>query len=704
MLHKTLYLNNLRKSRTIVSFSATLFLLLFLSFPCFSQSDADYTNARNRLVKILKRRTIDPVFTQSIDRFYTNSCDSLLKLNQQMNNRTMRFILTRLFEATEQKLNNGSITSLRVTAVNNYFLQTLKTYKKQSIIPLYRQISLTQSSILDYTFDGTSISDSIGNVVGIREMLNAPYLISTRLYQPRYAPFRDTLLYFLANEQPEILIQKLADGDSMITALVKRTRNTTVKAVAQVQKDNYYDKTLPFGLAILENRTTAEDVRKLTMEPELYYKTFVDEVIRLHTDKNFETRSYLEKPIAALNASLADKFYIREMNDLHESPDNIRFKRLNNRTPRELYFLLVGGTGELYTSSILYLFQKFIKDTEKEGLEQFFADIDYYGFDQFISNIAGYGLADDLAQHMKPETVARLFGRSLSKLSSSQLTDNEIILQAMTMSDVFYSFRQRPELRDLLVKQIDNFKNPKIAGDLLLQRLYSGLRGVLLDKNDYKSVSNYDVLPVSRLKRNNSIVQACFFYDDDDGANSFAGSTATYSPALWTKEDKGNYIVFVSKQGNNMRVYMNKPNTKAGCDTAQNIMLADISRDGYEPTSFIHRGHSYYLTQSLKKIGADAQFVFLGSCGGYNEVLQLFRQNPDMNIISTRNIGSTQINDPMLQQINTELVNNRDIVWAAMWKNFDAKFQSKLTKDLFSAYISPDKYIGVKFIRKVFNF
>lgn len=692
-----------KKHRNSLLFMALITSLLF-SVSSFAQADSTYTEARNRLTKVLKKRTIDKAFTESIDRFYNKTCDSLLKTNLLIGERPIRVILTRFFDATEQKLSSGFITLLRIPAVNSYFLQTLKTYNKYSIAQLYRQIGLTQSTILDFAFDGTALGDSITTIVGIREMLNAPHFISTRLNQPRYAMFRDTLLYYLANAQPELLTQKVAERDSMLTALSGHTKNMTVQAVELVQKDNFYDKTLPFGLAIRENRITAEDIKKLALEPSAYYRAFTDEVIRLHTSKDFETKSYLKLPIVELNKKLSNSYYISEVNELHESPDKVRFKILNDRTPRELYFLLVGGTGELYTSSFLYIYKKFIKDTEKDGLEKFFTDIDYYQFDQFISNIAGYGLVDDLVQHMTPETVANLLGKSLSRLSSSQLTDNEIILNAMTMSDVLYSIRQNEVLKSLIVKQIDNFKNPKVATDVLLQRIYNGLKGVLVNKNEFNTQNSYDVLSVNKLKKNDKIVQACFFYDDEDGTNSFANSTATYNASLWDKKDMGNYIVFNSKSGNNMMVYMNKPKTTVGSDTAQDEMLRDINQAGYEPTSFIHRGHSYYLLQSLRKMTPSAQFVFLGSCGGYNEVLKLFQMNPDVNIIATRNIGSTLINDPMLQQINTEIVNNKDIVWDNSWKDFDAKFQAKHTKDLFSSYIPPNNYIGIKFIRKVFNY
>ncbi len=166
----------------------------------------------------------------------------------------------------------------------------------------------------------------------------------------------------------------------------------------------------------------------------------------------------------------------------------------------------------------------------------------------------------------------------------------------------------------------------------------------------------------------------------------------------------GNYIVLNSLKGNSMKVFMNKPMTKPGSDSTQDEMLRDIASQGFEITSFIHRGHSYHLYQSLRKISPSCEFVFLGSCGGYSEALNVFELNPDVNIIVTRNIGSKLINDPLLQKINQDLVAGNDINWDDTWAYFDSKFTSKQTKDLFSSYLPPNKFIGVKFIRKVFSF
>jgi hypothetical protein len=463
----------------------------------------------------------------------------------------------------------------------------------------------------------------------------------------------------------------------------------------------------------MENRITLDDIRKLSLTPLDYYRAFVTETIRLHTSSDPEIRAFLQQPIADLNRKFANKYFITTINELHESPDNERFATINPLTLNELYFLLIasknelvlGGTSELYTSSFLYVFNRFLNEAGKVDMNNFFDDLDYYQFTEFLSNISDYGMVGLLVRNLNEEKAGKLLASYLEKLPNKQLTDNEIILNAMTMAEILAEISSFVPIRDYLVGEIDRMKmKPELTNYFMIQRMYTGLKDILLNKNDYNSDVAYDKLKIESLQKEGNIVQACFFYDDDDAATSFSNSIANYTGAIWTKKDFGSYVVFTSKSGNKMKVYMNKPKTPMGCDSAQNKMLQDIEEAGYEVSSYIHRGHSYHLLNSLRKMKSSGQFVFLGSCGGYTRVLKVFELNPDANIISTRNVGSKYINDPLLERINRDIVNNKDILWDDLWKEFRAKFQSKQTKELFAAYIPPNKYIGVKFIRKIFNF
>ncbi len=700
-------------NKTFIS-STVLLVFLMLQLASFTANSQDrYAYSKARLIKNLKTRYIDKAYTQNIDRFYSTTCDSLIKKKVTIDKKPIKDILTRLFDICDNKLNAKAVNSLRIPSLNQDFITTLKTYNKASIANLYRNINITKSNMLQYVFEGLPLGDSIKTINGLRDMFRDPYYISSNIKLLQYAVYRDTLLYALANGAPNILLKKLADQDTFYTRIVANSKSTSIKAISQMKMDEFYDRALPFSLAIYENRITADSIKKLTLVPADYYHAFVNEAIRLYTSTDAETHSFLKQPIAELNKKIANHYFIKAINDLHESPDNVRFVSINTLPVNDLYFLLVagrnelviGGSDALYTSSFMYVFKKFLKEADKEGLDKFFNDIGYYGFDEFISNISDYGLVDELVNNLNEGKVSQLFGKYLASLPNKQLTDNEIILNAMTMAEVLYEIRHHEMIKNSLITEIDKIqKLPRLQNYLMYQRMYSGFKDILLDKNEYESDNSYDVLQIQRLQRQDNIVQACFYYDDDDAASSFSSSTATYDGKLWEKKDLGNYIVFNSRSGNKMRVYMNKPNTRQGSDSSQNEMLIAIEQEGYEVTSFIHRGHSYHLMQSLRKMTASSQFVFLGSCGGYSQVLKVFELNPDVNIIATRSVGSKLINDPLLDKINMEMVNNKDINWDVLWKEFDTKFQSKQTKDLFSAYIPPNKYIGVKFIRKVFNY
>ncbi len=688
-------------------------LAFIMPFNLQAEDKNAYANMRASLIKNLKKTYIDNAYSQSIDRFYTTTCDSLVKKKLKIDNRPIRDILTKLFEVSNDNINKGTITTLGIPSFNSNFLTTIKLYKRGSVVNLYNNMNYVQSNMMALVFEGLFVADTIKEIAGLRKMFFEPYYISSQIEMPQYAPYQDTLVYALANFAPVILNRKLTDNDTMYTGLVNRNNKLTVKAVSQIKADTYYEKVLPFSLAIYEKRITSEEVVKLTMVPQDYYHAFVEEALRLHLSKDPETHAFLSQPISELNKKFGNYYFIKEINELHESPDNVRFKVLSTLTAKELYFLMLAGTYDLsqqgssalYTSSFLYLYKKFLKENEKVGLSKFFEDIDYYQFDDFMSIVSDYGLVADLVKNLDEAKVTRYIVNYLEALPGKQLSDNETIIDAMGMAQILYEVRDRQNITSSVIEEINRIKKqPKLQNELIFQRIFNVYVDLMTDKYKYESDVTYDVLDVKRLQRNNLITQVSFFYDDEDAITSYSSSIATYDTKMWDKKDLGNFIVFTSKVGNKMKVYMNKPNTKQGCEASQNEMMDAIAKEGNEITVFIHRGHSYHLSESLKKITPSCQFVFLGSCGGYREVLKVFQLNPDVNIISTRSVGSKLINDPLLEKINTDIVNNKDINWDALWKEQGAKFQSKLTKDLFAAYTAPNKYIGIKFIRKVYNY
>ena len=65
-------------------------------------------------------------------------------------------------------------------------------------------------------------------------------------------------------------------------------------------------------------------------------------------------------------------------------------------------------------------------------------------------------------------------------------------------------------------------------------------------------------------------------------------------------------------------------------------------------------------------------------------------------MISTKQIGSMQVNEPILKLMNESLLAQKDIAWSDMWKTLEVKFKNnKLAYDYFQEYVPPYKNIAL---------
>jgi hypothetical protein len=682
-----------------------LFAILALLCCLHSVAQISYSAEKEKLYKRLTARTVGPNYSRYIDYFYNNVCDSLVNAKLVIDGDPIENILIRLFGSTSMELDKKTISILRVPSLNASFLDVLKAHQKTTIAPLFRQVGLNRTKILANAFYGLPIGDSIKTFSSLREMVAQPYLIPKRIEDPQYKPYLDTILYYFASEDPELFLTTL-ETSQFLQTLAAANSNKTINAVEKMKGMGNLNKLLPFGIAIEEGRITPEGVMTLASKPANYHIAFTEEMIRLHTNEDPALRGYLTGYMNAMNAEQA-KIFIDPINQLHESADKERYYVLNALPAQDLYMIMVGGASVFYTSSFMYTFNKFMKEVEKEGLENFFERIGYFEFGDFVSLASGYGMINKLMKQMDEEKFANMLANYMRRHIRADRVDRDLISDGMTLSEILFSIRASKKARNIMVQKIDEIAITQQKTDVLIQRMYGGFKDILQDsiQGRLKEIeSMYEVLEVDRLKFRDTIVQVGLFYDDVDGLSSFNNYLSFFPAAEWTTEDKGNYIILQSKTGNPMFIYLNKLNTVNGDIAAQNEMLATIDSSGRPITSFLHRGHSYHLAKSLKRIPATAQFVYLGSCGGYNDVVKVFQANPDAHIISTRNIGSKLINDPILSKVNNQAVANQDMNWLELWDSFDKSFKSKNTKELFLAYIPPNKYIGIIFIRDVFNF
>ncbi|MCY7291886.1 MAG: hypothetical protein LH615_06855, partial [Ferruginibacter sp.] len=97
-----------------------------------------------------------------------------------------------------------------------------------------------------------------------------------------------------------------------------------------------------------------------------------------------------------------------------------------------------------------------------------------------------------------------------------------------------------------------------------------------------------------------------------------------------------------------------------------------------------------------------AKIVVLGSCGGYQNLNEILEINPEAHIISTKEIGTGDINRPILTYINQVFTAGDNLSWRNMWQNLTKSFSTdpnKNIRDSWDDYIPPYKNLGAIFLK-----
>lgn len=396
--------------------------------------------------------------------------------------------------------------------------------------------------------------------------------------------------------------------------------------------------------------------------------------------------------------------FVREVNHLHEFSDpKIRFKIVNNLNAEELYTLLVYSEDEIFTSSFNGIYERFVSRMKNQSISGFvlLENVGFNRFRTFIKMISYYGKLNEFLASMTSEEkdiVLRKFIKGISN-SKNKLEDAVSIANAISViedKDILKIFED--ELYKLL--QANNIDADSRLIYSLLVKLFNPK--VQTHYSFFDSVANlYHTPPIDKISINALLgidgknVQNHFFYDDDDGVASFNSFKNTFNNSNWHIIDKGEYIIIQSTNGI-VKIYANKP---AKDETAWYYVDKEMKQLGEIAEIIIHRGHSYYVEESIEKIPKSSKLIILGSCGGYNRLSQLLNKSDNAQIISTKQIGSMGVNNPLIFKMAEKIRKREDLDWATYWNDLKTYFRDKGTsKKQFKDYVPPHQNLGAKFI------
>ncbi|MGP8245342.1 MAG: hypothetical protein ACLQVN_12595 [Bryobacteraceae bacterium] len=207
----------------------------------------------------------------------------------------------------------------------------------------------------------------------------------------------------------------------------------------------------------------------------------------------------------------------------------------------------------------------------------------------------------------------------------------------------------------------------------------------------------------------NDCIERYFFYDDDDGVESFASFRKSYAhdPA-WEMEDRGEYVHLASRgpEGRRIEIFANVPvdahlaknrALEGEAERRQRAITAALDKRGLVATVMVHRGHSFWVERTLTYLARSTRLVILGSCGGVTEIHQVIEASHDAQVIATRGVGETEINDAILKAVNDRILQGERIVqWDSFWRELEGRWGKSAP---FREYVSPDQDSGTVFLR-----
>lgn len=517
-------------------------------------------------------------------------------------------------------------------------------------------------------------------------------------------PFADSLIKEAAYRNPNQLYDYAAATRSQAGRLIKRNPDPLVKTIAAIANSKSGQQYYPFLDEIVHGRLTMPDIFNVMDNNIQYYRLLVKTQIN-YAERliNKDTALAYDKLLFKLQ-DRAKNVFIEEVNALHDSPDNVRFKIIDPLTPQELYYLIVLGEDVMYTSSYKGIFNRMMQRMTTPAGDSLLMSVKFDRFKKFIRLAAGYNKLDEFLQTMPDSNSQRLmmaFVRGLEK--SGTLED------AVDVADSYGSIKNQL-VKKLIDQEIEkNLKLAKEARDKRAIAIYDILQVIFQSSQDstIDVSARLQIPPVYRvnykdlLDDNNGVVQQVFFYGDQDGKESYGNFMNMFSGPDWKVKRNAEWVEISSVKGKPVNIYANLPlDFEKGLDSLAQFHLQQYLKEkDIEPGITIHRGHSYWVGSTIRNLPPSSKIVILGSCGGFNNLDDVLRTCPDAHIISSKEVGTKIINEPILKAINEDLMNGKDVEWLPIWRDLTAMFPTGEARERFDNYIPPYKNLGALFIK-----
>lgn len=646
------------------------------------------------------------------------------------------------------ELNNripGQLEKVKYLSYLSTLVKSFRTgWKSKQLDPAYAQVLVQRfEQIMNRTIENLDMTPQLNDIPyeaakilsdifkdnpGWKESRKVLFLKFSRQYPERIMqglepfadePFADSLIVLCARRNPTSVYISAQSPNSALGKLVHRNTSPLVTTIVKISKTPQSLMYFPFLDDLLNGKQQMEDIARFLGNGEKsydsvgYFKLLVQTEIRYYqrqvsAAKDTPIAQYGPNGLREMLQKKAIQHFINPINELHERAENIRMKAVEPLSSIDLYFMMVMGETDIYTSSYKFSFARMIQRLGRNPrTDSLLMNVQFDFFKKFIKMAANFNKLDEFLKYMPA-------GRSqvLMKAFVSNLDNTGNLEDAVDVADSYSSITDKKLLKTIrdyvnenetISVQNNNERGKMVYG--LLKKIFlasdSSSKSDLF--RDLGIPSIYNIEPAALADDSGRIVEQVFFYGDKDGIGVFSGFVNSFSRKDWSVTMKPEWVEIKSLRGKKIWIFANRPldNDSNLDDTAQLHLNRYLRQIELEPSIVIHRGHSYWLPRTLKRMPYDARIVLLGSCGGYKNLNEILFGSPDAHIISTKEIGRGDINKPVINYINQTLLDGKTLVWKAMWSTLTKQFSGgdRTTRDSWNDYIPPFKNLGAIFIK-----
>lgn len=504
----------------------------------------------------------------------------------------------------------------------------------------------------------------------------------------------DVVVERAAPKNPKIILN-YATSTAVEKDIVRRNQSPYVKAIIKIADSAQTPlKAIFFVEELAKGKETISTINKITENQDDYFKKLI---VMRQAYFTTDLRKMYDKELV----HEASK-YVTSMNELHEAADAVRFKSVDKLTAIELYYVMVYGSDDLYTSSFLGCYQRLLTRMKPKTGNEFLESLGKDKFRTFLRLCANYNTLPSFLQTMKDSSRRDLMRNFVSGLDNTVEGDLE---GAVDVANSFGSISDSTLIKEIITQIKLNRDEDSAANDSRGFKIYDILYTMLTYSNDSITaklgIPPITVMPYASLVNDSGIVyQQVFFYGDEDGKGVFNSYVNSFGAPDWKVDKSAEYWVKISSvKGKPVIIYANKPLDEPDDEKAQNLLQDYLDENEISPSVIIHRGHSYHLSGTLDHINARHKVVILGACGAYQNLSTVLSHSEDAHIVSTKQIGSGKINGPIIRAFNQRLLEGKDINWIEMWAQLSKQFPSGDMKNLFDDYVPPFKNLGALFLK-----